>query len=117
MNVTPDRLDLGSVPQAGAYDSPAELKVHVTANCVHAGVVASLTPLDRAEGGRIGPERVFVRLPRTGNYMPMTNPVAITGPMNPGVFDVILKFRVETTMADGPGDYAGTITITCAAAP
>ena len=117
MTVTPDKLDLGSVPQPGTYDSPSELKVHVTANCVHVGVVASATALTRAGGGSIGPERVFVKRPSTGSYVPMTGPVNITGPMNPGVVDVLLKFRVQTTLADAPGDYAGTITITCAAAP
>ena len=115
--VSPAALDLGSVPQPGSYDSPSELKVHVTANCIHGGVVASVTPLTRTGGGSIAPERVFVKLPATGNYVPMTNPVAVTGPMNPGVFDVILKFRLETTLADVAGEYAGTITITCSAAP
>lgn len=117
-SVTPDKLDLGTVPQPGIYDPASELKVHVTANCVHSGVVASVTALSRTGGGgSIGPERVFVKLPTTGNYVPMTGPVAVTGPMNPGVVDVILKFRVQTALADPPGDYAGTITITCAAAP
>jgi hypothetical protein len=116
-SVTPNILDLGSVPQPGTYDSPSELKVHVTANCVHIGVVASATALTRAGGGSIGPERIFVKLPATGKYMPMTGPVAVTGPMNPGVVDVILKFRVQTTLADVAGEYAGIITITCATAP
>ena len=116
-SVAPNNLDLGSVTHPGAYDSPAELKVHVTANCAHAGVVASATPLTRAGGGSIGTDRVFIRLPGTGNYVPMIAPVVVTGPMNPGIFDVILKFRVQTTLADDPGDYVGTITITCSAAP
>jgi hypothetical protein len=76
-----------------------------------------MTALTRAGGGSIGPERVFVKLPTSGKYMPMTGPVNVTGPMNPGVVDVILKFRVQTALADAPGDYAGTITITCALAP
>ena len=117
VSVTPATLDLGSVPQPGTYDSPSELKVHVTANCVHGGVVASVTALERAGGGSIGPERIFVKLPATGNYVAMTNPVAVTGPMNPGVFDVVLMFRLETTLADVAGEYAGTLTITWSAAP
>ena len=116
VTVTPATLDLGSVPQPGTYDSASELKVHVTANCVHGGVMASVTALARTGGGSIGPERIFLKLP-AGNYVPMTNPVAVTGPMNPGVFDVILKFRVETTLEDVPGEYTGTLTITCAGAP
>ncbi|MGB2975718.1 MAG: hypothetical protein WBD18_06745 [Phycisphaerae bacterium] len=117
VSVTPATLDLGSVPQPGTYDSPSELKAHVTANCTHGGVVASMTALTRAGGGTIGLERIFLKLPATGNYVAMTNPVAVTGPMNPGVFDVVLKFRVETTLEEIPGEYTGTLTITCAGAP
>jgi hypothetical protein len=116
--VTPDKLDLGSAPGQGVYNSPAELKVHITANCAHSGLILSVSALTRTGGeGSIGPERISVRLPATGNYVPITAPVCVTGPMNPGIADVILKFRVETTMADNPGNYAGTIVITCAAAP
>jgi len=118
VTVTPATLDLGSVPQPGLYDSPSELKAHVTANCVHGGVVASMTALERAGGGgSIGPERIFLKLPATGVYVAMTDPVAVTGPMNPGVFDVVLMFRLQTTLADPAGEYAGTLTITCSAAP
>jgi hypothetical protein len=117
VNATPASLDLGTVPQPGTYDSPAELKVHVTANCIHGGVVVSLTPLVRAEGGSIGPAQVFLRLPATGTYIPMSAAVAVTGPTGPGIFDVVLKFRVVTTLADAAGEYAGTLTITCSAAP
>jgi len=117
VTVTPATLDLGSVPQPGTYDSASELKAHVTANCVHGGVVASMTALTRAGGGTIGLERIFLKLPATGVYVPMTAPVVVTGPMNPGVFDVVIKFRVETLLADVPGEYTGTLTITCAGAP
>jgi hypothetical protein len=116
-SVSPSTLDLGSVPGPGNYDSPAALTVHVTANCVHGGIVASVTALQMAGGGTIGPERVFVRLPATGVYVPMTAAVAVTPTMNPGVFDVVLKFRLETTMADAAGDYTGTMTITLAPLP
>jgi hypothetical protein len=117
MSVSPANLDLGSVPQPGDYDSPAELKVHVTANCVHGGVVASATPLTRAEGGAIGTDRIFIKLPGMAYYRPMTNPVPVTGLMNPGIFDIILKFRVVTTLADAPGQYVGTLTITLVPLP
>ena len=116
-SVSPASLDLGSVTQPGIYDSPSELTVHVMANCVHGGVVASVTPLVLAGGGSIDPQRVFVKLSPSGNYVPMTNPIPVTGPMNPGAFDVILKFWVQTTLADVPGQYTGTLTITCSAAP
>lgn len=117
VSVSPQQLDLGTVPQPGTYDSPADLTVHVAANCAHGGVVASATALQRAGGGVIPLARFFVKIPATGQYVAMTAPVAITGPMMPGVFDVVLKFRVETTLADIPGEYAGTITLTCTAGP
>lgn len=117
VTATPAALNLGTTAGVGQYDSAAELKVHVAANCLHGGIIASVTPLTRSAGSVIGPERVFVRLPLTGAYVPMTHPLDLTGPMNPGVFDVILKFRVETTWGDDPGQYAGTMTITCSVAP
>jgi len=117
ISVTPEELDLGSVPQPGAYDSPAELTVHVAANCVHGGVVATATPLKLSEGIEIPLERFFVKIPATGQYVPMTAPVVITGPMMPGVFDVVLKFRVETRLENPPGTYTGTLTFTLAAGP
>ncbi|MCY2924075.1 MAG: hypothetical protein NT031_01310 [Planctomycetota bacterium] len=116
MSVSPTTLDLGSVPGPGAYDSPSELKVHVTANCVHGGVVASVTPLTCADGGDIGRERIFIKLSGM-NFRPMTSAVPVTGPMNPGIFDIVLKFRVGTTWADVPGDYAGTLTLTLVPLP
>jgi len=112
ISVSPEELDLGSVPQPGAYVSPSELKVHVTANCAHGGVMATATPLKLSEGIEIPLERFFVRIPATGQFVPMVQPVLITGPMNPGVFDLVLKFRVETLLEDPAGNYTGTITFT-----
>ena len=112
ISVTPTELDLGNVPQPGLYDSPAELTVHVAANCDHGGVVASATPLQRSGGGEIPLEHFFVKIPASGLFVPMTAPVLITGPMGPGVFDVLLKFRLETLLQDPAGEYTGTITFT-----
>jgi len=118
VSASPANLDLGNVPHPGTYDSAAKLKVHVVANCVHGGIAASVTALARTGGGgSIGPERIFVKVPATGNYVAMKNPVPLTGPMNPGVFDVILKFRVKTELQDPVGTYTGTMTITYAPAP
>ena len=117
VSVTPKELDLGTVPQPGVYDSPAALTVRVAANCAHGGLAASATPLTRAEGGAIGTDRIFIKLPAAGDYVPMTHPVVVTGPMMPGVFDVVLKFRVETILTDAPGEYVGTLVFTCAAGP
>lgn len=117
VTVTPSELDLGDVSEPSVFDSSGELKVHVAANCNHGSVVVSVTHLVRAEGGSIGPERVSVRLPATNNYVPLANPVSVTNPVGPGIFDVVLKFRVQTILADVPGTYAGQISITCSVAP
>jgi hypothetical protein len=112
ISVTPHELDLGNVPHPGLYDSPAILTVHVAADCEHGGVVASATPLQHPEG-TIPPERIFVRILPTGGYVSMDAPVVITGPAGPGVFDVELKFRLETVFEDPAGTYTGTFTFTC----
>ena len=117
VTVSPDVLDLGAVTQPGLYESAATATVHVAANCYHGGVVASVTPLERPGGGAIPPERVLVKVPVTGQYVNMAIPVLVTGPMGPGFFDVELKFRVETILADVPGQYAGTLVLTVAGAP
>ncbi|MEX0776384.1 MAG: hypothetical protein WD042_11825 [Phycisphaeraceae bacterium] len=114
VTATPETLDLGTAPGQGDFDSPSELTVKVAANCATGGVVASVSALQMTGGGSIGPERVFVKLPLTGNYVAMTNPVVVTPPTNPGTFNIVLKFRVQTTIADAPGQYVGTVTITVA---
>ena len=63
------------------------------------------------------PERILVRAPETGEYVPMRDPVNITGPMGPGVFDLALNFRVVTDLDYAPGKYTGTFIFTCAADP
>ena len=117
VTATPSPFDLGSVSEPGVFDSPSELKVHVAANCNQGGVVISATPLARPGGGEIPLQRFFVKVPATGQFVAMTAPVIVAGPTGPAIFDVVLKFRVETVLPDIPGEYAGTITITCAAAP
>ena len=117
VTATPENLDLGSVPTPGVFDSAVELTVHVAANCAHAGVVLSMpAPLTAPGGATIPLNRTWVKLP-AGPFVALTAPVAVTGPMNPGVFDVVLKFRVETTIENLAGTYAGTITLTCSTGP
>ena len=112
ISVTPKELDLGAVPQPGLYDSPAILTLHVEANCPHGGVVVHATPLESPESGFIPPERILVRVPETGEYVPMRDPVNITGPMGPGVFDLALNFRVVTDLDNAPGKYTGMFVFT-----
>lgn len=110
-------LDLGSTARIGENDCTGELKVHVSANCAHTGLIISATPLKNPAGETIPPERLLVRRPVTGEYVPFTHAVSVTGPMNPGVVDVVLKFRLITTLAESAGVYSGTLTVTCAELP
>lgn len=112
ISVTPQQLDLGAVPQPGLYDSPATLTLHVEANCPQGGVVVHATPLVCPKAQPILPDRIFVRIPKTGEYVPMKGPVNITGPMGPGVFDFDLNFRVNTELQDQPGRYTGMFVFT-----
>lgn len=117
ISVSPQQLDLGTVPEPGVFDSPATLTVHVAANCAHGGVVISMAdPLDGPGDATIPLNRIWVKLP-TGPFVPLTEPVVVTGPMNPGVVDVLIKFRVETDLGNPPGTYLGTLVVTCGVAP
>lgn len=112
LTLSADTLDLGNVAQPGVFDSPAILTVHIAANCSHGGIVISTTPLAGPGGAEIPLARFSVKLPATGQFVPMIHPVVLTGPMNPGVVDVPVMFRVETQMQTSPGKYTGTITFT-----
>ena len=112
ISVTPKELDLGAVPQPGLYDSPATLTLQVEANCPHGGVVVHATPLVCPKARPILPDRIFVRIPETGEYVPMKGPLNITGPMGPGVFDLALNFRVVTDLDNAPGRYTGMFVFT-----
>jgi len=107
LSVTPQSLDLGTVPQPGAFDSPAELTVHIAANCNHGGVVISTTGLLTSEGEAIPPERIFVRTQQGGSYVPMTNPVPVIAPAGPGVVEVKVSVRIQTSSSDPAGTYVG----------
>lgn len=117
VQVTPRKFKLGSVPEPGIHDSPAILKVHVQANCFHA-VMASASALETREGSSIPSKRIFVRIPKTGEYVPMKGPgeepVAITGPdpMEPGVYHIDLRFHIETVLQNPPGKYKGKFIFT-----
>lgn len=117
ISVTPQSFDLGNVPQPGLYDSPAAMMLRIEANCPHGGVFANATPLVLSNGGSIGPDRIFVRIPATGGYLPLDSLVNVTGPLGPGAFDIVLNFRVITEINNQAGTYSGTIVFTCGGCP
>jgi len=118
ISVSADSLDLGTVPRPGVFDSPAKLTVHVAANIPHGGVMISMAnPLEGPGGAKIPLNRTWVKLPVGGQFVDLTAQVAVTGPMDPGVIDVPLKFRVETTFGNPPGTYSGTLVITLGVTP
>lgn len=117
VTVSPTQLDLGSVAEPGVFDSASELKVHVATNVAIGGVFVSVTPLLREGGGTIEPGSVFVRVPATQQYVSLGTPVIVGGPWGPALYDIPLRFRVQTTLAQPPGQYTGTLVITCIPAP
>jgi len=112
VSVTPDKLDLGTLPfPMSTYDSPATLTVKVESNCFHGPIVASMTKLRHHRGGIITPDRIFIKAPVTGGFVPMAKPVIISEPTN-GSHNIVLKFRVENRFQDIAGKYTGTIIFT-----
>lgn len=120
ITVTPETLDLGSVPQPGIYDSDATLTVSMSSNVKTDGVVISATPLVRAEGSEIPLERFYVKkLKKGGAFVPLTEPVMVIGPKKPGEREhtVRLKFRVVTDLDNPAGEYTGTLVVTVSVPP
>lgn len=113
VSVSTTDLHLGTIQQPGPYDSPATLTVQVEANIPHGGLMAQAGPLQGPKGWLIPPERLFVRIPETGQYVSMKGPVDITGPMGPGRFEFPVMFRMQTDWGDPAGTYTGTCVFTC----
>ena len=103
----------------GFHDAPDKLEVLLAANFHHGGVVASITDLEHEDGSsaKIGKERIYTRKLHQGAFAPMAQPVQITGPMDPGVHNLPLEFRVERDVSYAPGTYTGTLTLTITGAP
>lgn len=107
----PDRLDLGTTPLMGSLELKAALTVDVEANCLHGPIYLSATPLNRRNGGSIGPERISVRTGATNGYVAMNKPVAISKPTK-GSHKVVLDVKVEPPAGFPAGEYNGVFTFT-----
>jgi len=111
LSVTPDKLDLGTIPYGDIYDPPAVLTVKVRSNCRHGRILVSSTNLKNDVGVSIPPKRIFIKAPATGGFVPMTKPVAISKTMK-GSHDIELNFRVQSDSQDLAGKYTGTLIFT-----
>lgn len=116
ISVSPEELNfLAEGP--GEHDADSDLVVHVASNYPHGGIVVEMSELqyvDGNNGAALPPERVAVRGPVTEDeYVPLAQPVNVTGPMEPGLWDVTLEFQATTEWPDPAGLYSGTLTITC----
>ncbi len=112
VSASPDKLDLGTASLfTDTYDVPSALTVKVEANCMHGPIMISATKLKRRQGGWISPERIFVKTPATGGFVPMAKPVAISKP-EIGSHNIVLDLRVKTQFLDPAGEYTGTLMLT-----
>jgi hypothetical protein len=113
LSVMPDILDLGTLPfLTNIYDSPAKLTVKVESNCYHGPIVVSMTELKhKSIGSTITPDRILIKGPVTGGFVPMAKPVVVSKPTT-GSHDILLKFKVENKFQDIAGKYTGTIIFT-----
>ncbi|MCG3178537.1 MAG: hypothetical protein BIFFINMI_00865 [Phycisphaerae bacterium] len=109
LTASPNPLDLGAISQPGAFDSSAVLTAHFVANCSHGNLVVSCGDLVSATGSVIPADRLYLRLPDTGNYVPMTAAVQVALPAGPAVLDLALRFRVQTLGSEPAGTYTGTL--------
>lgn len=104
--VSPDKIDLGSIPQPDSYSLPAALTVHVAANCPHHVEVAFSKPFTHnGTGGTIPFDRSSVEMPTPISSGRGTPPEGLD-------VDVELMFNLKTTFADLAGSYTGAITFT-----
>lgn len=108
VSASAESLNLGNALEPGLYHSPAELIIRVAANISYGSVVISATPFQSAEGDVIPPDRILVKLPVTGQFLPLTNPVPISQPVGPGIRELPLMFRIQTEPTDPAGTYTGT---------
>jgi len=113
LSVTPDILNLGTLPfLTNIYEPPAKLTVNVASNCYHGPIVVSMTGLKHSKiGGTITPDRILIKGPATGGFVPMAKPVAVSAPTT-GPHNILLKFKVENKFQDIAGKYTGTIIFT-----
>jgi hypothetical protein len=110
ISATPDKLDLGTV-LFNNEELPETLKVEVQSNCLHGPIVASVTPFKSSNGGTILPDRISIKTPTTGDFVPMIKPVVISEPAI-GNHDVEVRFKVQANFSDLAGKYTGTIVFT-----
>lgn len=117
VTVSVSEFDMGELTGSADYVVPNALTVHVSANCIHAGLTLTASALEEPSGAKIEPSRILVKRQGAVQYVPLGSPVNLTGVMAPGIVDVILNFRVQSPGMDCPGTYTGTFILTSAPLP
>jgi hypothetical protein len=111
ISTTTKSLDLGAIPFWSDGVSPTVLTVRVESNCVHGPIVASITTLQGVGGGYITPDRISIRTPATGGFVPMAKPVSISETTE-GSHDITADFKIDTNIKDRAGRYSGSLAFT-----
>ncbi len=111
ISTTTGSLDLGTLTFWGDGVSSAVLTVKVESNCVHGPIVASITSLEQTGGGYIAPDRISIKTPTTGGFVPMAKPVSISETAE-GSHDITANFKIDTNIRDHAGRYNGSIAFT-----
>jgi hypothetical protein len=109
LTATPNPLDLGTLTGVGVHTFEALLAMRLTSNCAHGGVVMVAQPLRTEGGAEIPLSALFVQLPGSSEYLPLSVPVALTAPAGPGVLDFQVGFRAVADHTIAPGSYVGTL--------
>lgn len=104
-------VNLGTTKFQGLHILDSAVTVRVKSNCLHGSIFASTTGLNRSPCGFIPPERISIKSPETNGFVPMDNQVMISKPVF-GDHDIILSFRVQTSVLDTEGIYTGTLILT-----
>ncbi len=107
------------VQGVGTFNAPAPLTVKVAANTVHGGIIVMASPLVLSTDSAVTlpASQLFVKGPLTGTFKPLTAPINVTGPMIPGIFNILLEFQFNLPELMPAGEYTGVITITVAPPP
>jgi len=112
---TPTEVDFGDISQPGDIDAPTPLCVRIASNCNRGGGIIATAGLSSSGGGTIPPDRIFVKIPGTAVFVPLSDPVQFSPPCGPANTLFELELRIRTLWTDPAGEYTGTLELQTAA--